>query len=162
MKELFLVRHADASGLSPSNQDVDRPLSERGEQDLARVAQKLNRLNLRPDFIVSSTATRALSTAKGIARGFGLPEESIHFLSKLYLASAKTILKVIRDLDEDIDSAVIVGHNPGLHHAVMDFSKKARAPEPDDFPTLGVVRLTLQVEFWALTEWNSAISLDWL
>lgn len=145
MKELLLARHAksswDLSGLS----DHDRPLNERGERDLPAIAAALKQRGVVPELVLSSTATRARDTARGLGEGLGLDEENLSLSPDLYLASPGAILRHIQSLDESLSSVLLVGHNPGMHEAV---ALLCPGEGVDHFPTLAVARLELDVEFW--------------
>ncbi|HBF20268.1 MAG TPA: histidine phosphatase family protein, partial [Cryomorphaceae bacterium] len=63
MKKLYLVRHAKSSWKEEGVHDMDRPLKGRGVRDAYNTSQWLREQGDRPEFIISSPATRALHTA---------------------------------------------------------------------------------------------------
>lgn len=68
MKELILVRHAKSDWGSEVLKDIDRPLNERGYRDAYFMSNWFVKEKAKPQVIVSSSATRALSTAMIFAR----------------------------------------------------------------------------------------------
>lgn len=116
------------------------------------MAEALKKRGLSPDLIVTSTATRAATTASLIAQGLGHPCEDIIKVPDLYLAPPRTILRVIQALQEDMQTVLVFGHNPGMHEAVNLLSE---APGVEDFPTLAVARIEVDVEFWGEVEWGT-------
>jgi len=68
MKLVLILRHAKSSWKHPDVNDHDRPLNKRGKRDAPRMGEFLQDKHLVPDFIVSSTAKRARSTAKAVAK----------------------------------------------------------------------------------------------
>ncbi|MFB3041695.1 MAG: histidine phosphatase family protein, partial [Candidatus Poribacteria bacterium] len=75
MKTLLILRHAKSSWEHPELTDHDRPLNKRGKRDAPRMGKLLRVQGLVPDLIMSSTAKRARSTAKTVARKSGYKEK---------------------------------------------------------------------------------------
>ena len=67
-----------------------------------------------PDVIFSSTATRALDTAKIICDSLNLSRTKVSPIEHLYLADLNELLKTVQDVDYAAKRIMIVGHNPGL------------------------------------------------
>ena len=68
--ELLLLRHAEA--LDHAGIDRERPLSPKGHQQAAMVAELLGTYHPRPTLLLSSSAVRTLETAAPIAQQIGL------------------------------------------------------------------------------------------
>ena len=78
---------------------------------------------------------------------FVLPDHpNVLFDDDLYLASGRAITERVRALT--VDSAMVVGHNPGLHDALLNLAY--RSPLRDDvaekYPTGALA--TLELEAW--------------
>ena len=71
MKSILILRHAKSSWKHPDVNDHDRPLNKRGKRDAPYMGELLRDKHLVPDFIISSTAKRARSTAKAVAKAAG-------------------------------------------------------------------------------------------
>ena len=112
MKTLLLVRHAKSSWDHPGVDDHDRPLNARGRRDAPEMGRRLAERGLVPDRILSSTALRARTTAQLIAEGLGFDVDRIILDERLYAASADEVLRVIGEIDGDVGTAMVVGHNP--------------------------------------------------
>lgn len=163
MKYLTVIRHAKSSWAQAGLADHDRPLNERGLRAAPAVASFLHRtyfggggaqaLISPPDRLVSSTAARALATAKFMQDVTRMAPDSLLLDSRLYLAEAPEILEVVRQFDENWKHAVLFGHNPGLH----DFAERilARAHVPK-MPTCTAVLLALPHAYWGLGDWGEA------
>ncbi len=151
MKQLCLVRHAKSDWSHPALPDHDRVLNERGRRDGPRMAAALRLRGIAPDLVVTSTAARAEATAAMLAEGLDFPEDGILSLSELYLAPARTILRVVQGLDEAADAALVFGHNPGMHEA----ANRLGWGGVDRFPTLAVAWFNLRVDHWGEVEWGS-------
>jgi phosphohistidine phosphatase len=163
MKYLTVVRHAKSSWAHSGLTDHDRPLNERGLVAAPAMASFLHRtyfgggggeaLIPLPERLVTSTAARALATARIMQEVARMPLESLILDSSLYLAEAPRILNAVRQLDEEWKHVMFFGHNPGLH----DFAERilARAHVPK-MPTCTAVLLALPHAYWGLTDWGDA------
>ncbi len=103
-KTLTIVRHAKSSWDDPVLADFDRPLNPRGLRDAPLMGARLAATGIRPDGLISSPANRALATAKIIAAALDLDTRIIVPDERLYLASAGTIMQVVREQDDGISS----------------------------------------------------------
>lgn len=141
MKTLLLARHAKSDWGIHGLSDHDRPLNARGRHDAPTMARNLVDEGVGVQWIVSSTATRARSTADEYAAAFELAliEESA-----LYAASARTILAVAATLPDEADVAMLVGHNPGMTDAVAELTGSFV-----EFPTCAVAECAVDVGSWA-------------
>lgn len=163
MKYLTVVRHAKSSWAQAGLSDHDRPLNERGLRAAPAVASFLHRtyyggaenapLIPVPDRLVTSTAARALATARIMQETAGMPLESLLLDSALYMAEASRILETVRQLDESWRHVMLFGHNPGLH----DFAERilARA-HVSRMPTCTAVLIALPHAYWGLADWGEA------
>lgn len=150
MKTLYVVRHAKSSWDHPSLTDFQRPLNSRGEKDAPRMGKRLLKQNIKPDLIFSSPAVRALTTAQIIAGVVGYAAGDIKESPALYHASEETILEVLRSIEDDADTVMIFGHNPGL----TDFVNELLGAEIGNIPTTGVVAGKLGIDSWKDATWN--------
>ncbi len=114
MKLIYLVRHAKSSWNAPSLSDFDRPLNKRGLHDACLMGDILKQENIHLNRMISSPANRALSTAKILANSLSYPLEEIIENQRVYEASVGDLVNIIRNLEDDIHTIMIVGHNPGL------------------------------------------------
>ena len=145
MKRLTVVRHAKSSWDDPRAADHDRKLSGRGERDAPRMGRRLRARNVKPSSILSSTAERALATARIIAVELGLPSDYPTAEPELYHAWPYTILDIVRRQDDACSDLMIVGHNPGFTEFVNALIPDFRL---DNLPTAGVVAVEFDIETW--------------
>lgn len=142
MKELLVLRHAKSSWKEAGLTDHDRPLNKRGKAAAPRMGALLAEEGLIPDLIVSSTAKRARSTAKRVARAAGFDGEIVHERA-LYLASTSGILGVVAHVPEAVTRLLIVGHNPGFEELVLRLTGAY-----ERFPTAALAHVELGIESW--------------
>ncbi len=144
MKTLCLFRHGKSSWSDASLPDRDRPLNARGQRDVPLMAEQFQKLDIRPSLIMASPANRAWSTGQLLADQFGYPREFMHRDEPLYLASLKTLLEAISNLDDSFNNVVLVGHNPGLTELANYFV----ADLTDNLPTSGFVAIKSNSRKW--------------
>ncbi len=111
---LVVMRHADAGDADPRRwpDDRDRPLTDAGRREHARVAEALRRMGLRFDRILTSPLARARETAAITARTFGdrpAPEPTDLLGDRAEPASILVGLSRVT-----ADTLLCVGHEPTL------------------------------------------------
>ncbi len=134
MKTLVIVRHAKSAWDNPHLTDRDRVLNERGMRDAPRMAAYVADTVVLPQIVLSSTAVRAWSTAQEFIAACGIDEAYVRRDARIYDASLATLLTVIGEIDNGIQSAMIVGHNPGVTELVRYVADATFA----HMPTCGV------------------------
>ncbi len=143
MKTLLIMRHAKSSWKHDDLPDDQRPLNKRGKRDAPRMGQLLREVGLVPQVIITSTAERARLTAAAVAEASGFDGE-VRPEAGLYNADVEACLAVVRGLADQFQTAMIVGHNPGLEEVVADLTGE------DEHLTAGAIaRLELPIEHWA-------------
>jgi phosphohistidine phosphatase len=110
MRRLYVLRHAK-SDWTVGARDHARPLNGRGVRSAEAIGRVLGQAGEKPAKIVSSTATRARSTAELVmdAAGWDLP---LVLSDDLYLTSVAGTLDVVAAEGGELDSLMIVGHEP--------------------------------------------------
>src|SRR5690606_1596107 len=151
MKKLLLIRHAKSDWEDPFLDDHERPLSLRGLRDAPLMAQRLVKKNIMPDLIISSDAKRAKTTALITAENLRYPKNKIPFTADLYYASASTLLAVIKNTPPDVETLLLIGHNPGLNDLI-----ELLGGEIDNLPTCGQFGFIFAVENWSSIDRESA------
>jgi len=120
--DLFIVRHAKSDWTNDVTNDFDRPLSRRGEKSLPLMSAWLYSQNIKPALVLSSPAKRARQTTEAIITKLHIPDHSITFDKRLYLAGTETLLEVLAEtnaLTTPPVSIMLVGHNPGLENLLL-------------------------------------------
>jgi len=158
MKTLYLVRHAKSSWEDSALADFDRPLNARGVSDAPRMGRRITEYKQAPELIYTSTALRALTTAKMIAAAIGYPEQSVVLDKKVYHADPDALLDIIKKMADDKECVMLLGHNPGL----TQFANALLDQTIDNIPTCGVIRAELKITLWKGARWGCGkmISFD--
>jgi phosphohistidine phosphatase len=144
-RTLILVRHAKSSWAESALSDHDRPLNARGIRDAPRMAERLAQRGPRPDRLVTSSAARALATARAFASALGLSGDELVVRPDIYGASVPEMLELIRGLDDRLRCVAVVGHNPTF----TELAEVLAGPEVGALPTCAVLTLGLDERRWA-------------
>ncbi|OQB11307.1 MAG: Phosphohistidine phosphatase SixA [Deltaproteobacteria bacterium ADurb.Bin207] len=116
--KLFMMRHGTAEDADHVGevQDFDRALSMRGRKRIRQMGRALRENWLLPDLIASSPLVRALQTAEILAASLD-PNEPV--IVRRELAPQGDIFALVKELmDSEIESALLVGHEPSLSEFV--------------------------------------------
>jgi phosphohistidine phosphatase len=154
-KKLYLIRHAKSSWESIGMSDWERPLNDRGLRDGPRMAQYCQQHFQPPHTVLSSDSLRTRSTAQYLISSGWVPEGSIQFFNDLYMASAEDIFHRLTELPQDVSTAAIVAHNPGIYEALLRLSQDFAISK---FPTCGIAQL---VDSSDLGTWHNLDHRPW-
>ena len=142
MKTLFLMRHAKSSWNNTNLSDFERPLNERGLRAAPHIGKIMFERQLQPELIVSSPADRAKQTAQLIKETVPTAGE-IQFDKRIYEASVPTLLQILSETDEQFESVMLVGHNPGFENLLMILTG-----ELHPMPTAALAVIDLSINNW--------------
>lgn len=132
MRELLLLRHAEAMAAGPGERDIERPLSPRGETQARAAGTWLAGHDAAPDATLCSSARRARMTADAVVRVLRLPEP--RFVPQMYQATPGELLGLVENHAPGARRVLLVGHNPGLEQLlallIEGRSERARGLSP--------------------------------
>jgi phosphohistidine phosphatase len=117
-RRLIVLRHAKsdwAGGVA----DHDRPLAARGRREAALAGRWLRENVADIDLVVCSSATRARQTWKRVAKQLD-PVPPLRVDDRVYAASERGLLGVVRKLPDSATAVLLIGHNPGLEELVAE------------------------------------------
>ena len=118
-KMLYVVRHAKSDWSHAELSDFDRPLNERGLHNAPFMADQFAETGKTLDFILTSPANRAITTAGYFKRRLGLSDKHWDTERKIYEADSARLLSIMNLLDDSLNKVMVVGHNPGLSSLVQ-------------------------------------------
>jgi phosphohistidine phosphatase len=152
VRRLHLLRHAKSSWDDATLDDRDRPLAPRGRRAATRIARWARKHDVRPQLVVSSDALRARETLERVLAGLGEPDVRIE--NALYGARAETLLERVRALPDEVEEAMLVGHNPGLADLLLLLAGPGKLRERAEakVPTGALATLEADVARWAELE----------
>lgn len=150
MKRLYLLRHAKASS-SPELSDHERPLAPRGVAATELLTRYLKSQERGPRAVLCSSARRTQETLQGISAGLSGDSE-VTVDAGIYCAPTEVLLDRVRSLPEDVDSAMVIGHNPGLHDLAVLLAGAEAGVRLAAFPTGALVTLDASCAWDAVGE----------
>ena len=121
MRRLYLLRHAKSSWDDPSLDDHERPLAARGKRASKLMRRYVEDEGVAPSLVLCSTATRAQQTLEGVQAGLPWNVE-VRSSDRLYTFSREGLLRVIHGIDERVESAMVVGHNPAMQDLTLELA----------------------------------------
>jgi phosphohistidine phosphatase len=130
MHQLHLLRHTKSSWDDDAD-DHQRPLNRRGREAARLIGETLPKAVGALDLVLCSSALRTRETAELALAGFAKPPRVL-YEDGLYLATETALVQRLRQLDENSDAVMVVGHNPGLHELAIALA----APGSPGFSTL--------------------------
>lgn len=116
---LVIMRHAKAEQ-SESKRDYDRLLTRRGHADARAAGVWLADRGIAPDAVLCSPAARTRGTWHEVAIGQAetLTEKAraaaVAYEADLYNAGVQAALDLIRGVDPDAGTVLVIGHNPTM------------------------------------------------
>ena len=148
MLTLYLVRHARAMAIAPS--DKERELAPQGRSDAKGLGSLFQDTFAAPEVVFCSSAIRTIQTHQ-IMREAGLSTQDVRLDEGLYNASASYLLDVVASCEAK--SVALIGHNPALAIALNQIAPADEvAPQLMHFPTATIAHITFeQDEFASLT-----------
>lgn len=152
MKTLTLLRHAKSDWSDAVARDFDRPLNERGRRAARTIGAHMASEGLVFDRVLASPALRVKDTLDEVERAYGkpLPRE---YDERVYLASASTLLDLVRETDEQVERLLLVGHNPGLEDLALELVRETGSPMLQEveikYPTATLAEVAIETDSWS-------------
>ena len=148
MKRLGLLRHAKSDMDDAALRDFDRGLNDRGRRGAALIGRDIAAQGIVWDAVIASPAARVKRTLEAS----GLPVTP-QFDERAYLADGATLIELLRQVEGDPASVLLVGHNPGLHELLFrlvdpDHEPALFARAAEKFPTASFALLELGIGRW--------------
>ena len=155
MPRLLIVRHAKAAVAVPGGDDHSRPLAPAGIAQLPQLAAEVVAAlgSRRLDFVLCSPSARTRETLAGLFEAEPpLATARVKVKRGLYLADVDYLLDLVRGLPDDVETALICGHNPGMHElALVLLGSAADEQLRQGLPTAGLVVVDLDPSWTSIT-----------
>ena len=142
MKTLILMRHANAEARENDQLDLERPLTRKGKKAARKTGKVMKHTAVCPQRILSSSARRTKETAKEISKKLSTPLQ-IDVLDDLYLAEPQAFVDVLRQVSDELDCVMVVGHNPGLRDLLQTLTGTVLR-----FPKATAAYINLPLDSW--------------
>ena len=145
MRELILMRHAEAASADSATDDFNRALTSQGHDAATRAARSMALEHGAPQLILCSPARRTQQTAELLLQVQQLAPARLRFETAIYLATLTTLQRLVAATADDITRLLLIGHNPGISQLLLWV-----APDPDrrGLATAQFTSLPLPVSRW--------------
>ncbi|MGD7003181.1 SixA phosphatase family protein [Corynebacterium halotolerans] len=151
---LVILRHAKSSWKAPEP-DHARPLNKRGRRDGVAAGEWLAGHVGPIDHVLCSTATRTRLTWERAQLG-GAASRGVSYHDEIYEAPVGALVELIRKLDENVGTALLLGHWPGVEELVNLLAARDGHPGwaqmDEKFPTSAIAVLTVPGGWAALRD----------
>ncbi len=117
------MRHAKTEMHSIDGTDFSRHLTAEGFAASTAAGKYLFKKQIMPNKILSSSALRAAQTAQKVVSALGQTESMIELEDSMYNAAEKRVVSLISAVDNEIDTLLVVGHNPTFTKLVRKVSE---------------------------------------
>ena len=152
MLSLMLLRHAKASLAETGQDDLDRPLNDRGKRAAVAVGRYMATNNLVPQLVLCSPAQRTRETW-GLVVGelSAIPE--VLMASEIYdSGDGKALMECLRHKAGTAQSVLLVGHNPSIGELAQTLtgtgSNKLRERLEEKYPTAALAVFSFDLGNW--------------
>jgi phosphohistidine phosphatase len=144
MKLLTLIRHGTAGAGDAGMRDFDRPLAKQGRRQAEQMGQTLAQQGTVPDTLLISASRRTVESSSALVEPLGVSPDRILAREDLYLCTPGTLLSAVQELDDGIDHAALLGHNPG----VSDLLTLLVGDGAPSFPNGAVAQVEFDIVHW--------------
>jgi phosphohistidine phosphatase len=119
-RTLVLLRHAK-SAWPDGVADVARPLADRGRRDAPMAGRWLREHVPGIEAVVCSPAVRTRQTWELVSASLGAAP-SFRVDRRIYDVSVHSLVAVVRGLPAEVETALLIGHDPALSALVFELS----------------------------------------
>ncbi len=144
--QLVLLRHATAEPAGTLD-DPLRPLALAGRRQAAEVGTALRAAGVVPDLVLVSSAVRTRQTWDLVRAGLDVPADVARVSEDVYSAGVRSLLGLLRGLDESAGTVLVVGHEP----TVSQTAAALAGPGSDD-AAVARVRVGVPTAAWSVLE----------
>lgn len=146
MKTLYIIRHAKSSWEQEDLDDIVRPLNDKGKTSCLVLGHWLKNQKIKPDYVITSPATRALHTAIQVTSWVDFPKNKLDIDSVIYFGNTRSIVQKLISLDQlkNIDQVFLFGHEPILSELIEKFTKD----QLEKLPTAALYSIHWNVDTW--------------
>jgi len=163
-RTLLVLRHAKTEDTRPGSKDSERRLTSDGERDAREVGDYLRAEGIVVDTVLCSSAARTRQTLELLKLDDQLDRNRVEITERLYNAGSDTLITAIRELPNDCQVALLIGHAPGAPGVVYEMTDPATsAPEAvkaieGRFPAAALAQLEFEGD-WSEIEAGSLVAV---
>ena len=155
MLTLYLLRHAKSSWDDASQQDFERPLANRGRKACTLVGEFIQEKGIDFDLVLVSTAVRTRETIELVKERAKFRGE-VRYDERIYEATVSELLEILAQIDNDRESVLLVGHNPGIEELLALLTG-----EQERMTTANFAKIKLKATKWSGNLANKG-TMEWI
>ena len=155
MLTLYLLRHAKSSWADASQPDFERGLTDRGREAAAFIGDFIREKGIDFDLVLVSTAVRTRETIELIKERANFRGE-VRYDERIYEATVSRLLEIISEVDDDRESVLLVGHNPGIEELLTLLTG-----EQQHVTTANFAKIKLNLPNWSANPAHEG-TLEWI
>lgn len=144
MKDLFILRHAEAVLPTPELEDSARPLTTRGSEDAARLGAYWHDQGVQFNKVVASPAVRTAQTAYTATAPLGHTPQDVSLIGSLYEGSIEALHELLHAWNNSWQCVLLVSHLPVIQALITYLTN---VPVPPLSPG-GYAHLQLDLDWW--------------
>ncbi len=161
MLKLFLLRHAKSDWQSFDGDDFSRDILQKGIDKTKKIGEYIKKENLKISKILCSPSVRTKKT-KDIILEYLFKKPLIDYYTCIYHDSDENLLDLLK-LQKDVESVMIIGHEPKLSNLVYclsnDYESEHFKCAVGKFVTSGLFSLSFNTDKWEkISSKNSKIN----
>jgi phosphohistidine phosphatase len=159
---LLVLRHAKTEDSRPGSKDSERRLTPDGERHALEVGEYLRIQGITVDTVLCSSALRARQTLELLKLDDQLVADRVEIADRFYNAGTDTLVNAVRELPDDCQVALLVGHAPGAPGVVYELADPTSStPEAlsaieGRFPAAALAQLEFERD-WSEIEGGSLV-----
>jgi phosphohistidine phosphatase len=163
-RTLFVLRHAQTEDSRPGSRDSERRLTPDGERDAQQVGAHLRNQGIKIDTVLCSSAVRARQTFELLELGDQLNPARVEIADRFYNAGGDTLMNAVRELPEDCQVALLIGHAPGAPGLVHELTDPATSNSEavnaieSRFPAAALAQLEFEGD-WSQVDSGSLVAV---
>jgi phosphohistidine phosphatase len=154
-RELWLLRHGKAKRNADTD-DFDRALKKSGKRAVHQLGVWLKQQDLMPNWVISSPAKRAITTASGLLEAMDATELKITEDKRLYAEGFERLKTILAECPIETQRVLLVGHNPDLEDLLIHLVGFANLPEGDKLLSTSALARLVMPDDWTQLSAESA------
>ncbi|MBO3697043.1 histidine phosphatase family protein [Roseivirga sp. E12] len=155
VKNLFLIRHAEAEFPDSDKRDFDRRLTGNGMNQATILGEHIQKLPLKLDAIYLSPAIRTLMTGKLVVEQMDYTPRLMD-AEELYEATQNLMRAFVNRIDPLFNNVAIIAHNPSIAQLFASLTMTVR-----DYSPATCTWIELPVDDWKAVASNMGIEKDY-
>jgi len=124
-RSLLVLRHAQTEEARPGRRDKERRLTPDGQRQATEAGDHLRTLGITVDTVLCSSAARARQTLELLKLDEQRASGQVDVADRFYNAGTDTLIHSLRELPDDRQVALLIGHAPGAPGVVYELTDRS-------------------------------------